>query len=450
MEKMKWIKLLNPNRFGQSTKLNPSSARSFFEQDYDRIIFSHPFRRLQDKTQVVPLPEEDFVHTRLTHSLEVSSVGRSLGKKVGEYVISKYPELSEAGYSAFDFAAIVAAASLSHDIGNPPFGHSGEDAISAFFKESKIGQTIKSKVTEAEWKDLVNFEGNAQGFRLLNSEENQGLKLTLSTLAAFSKYPRASLIRQKDKARRSQKKYGFFQSENTVFEELASTLGLISSPDNEHCWVRHPLTFLVEAADDICYHVIDLEDGCRLGWVPFEQARDLLAEILGEHYMPEKLEKTKGKNEKIAYLRALAINSLIEQCVKVFKEHEEEILSGDFDAALMDLVPSKKVLRNIIEVSVQKIYRSKLVLETEAVGHVVLEGLLSAFLEAAIAQKGREDSGKKDLTVFRLLPETYQEKITETASFYEISLICIDYVSGMTDRYAITLYRKLKGITLPG
>ncbi len=450
MEKMEWIKLLNPNRFGQSSNYNASSARSFFEQDYDRIIFSHPFRRLQDKTQVVPLPEEDFVHTRLTHSLEVSSVGRSLGKKVGEVIISKYPELTEAGYSAFDLAAIVAAAALSHDIGNPPFGHSGEDAISAFFKESRIGQHVKSEVSEAEWKDLINFEGNAQGFRLLNSEENQGLKLTLSTLAAFSKYPRASLIQKRDKSRRSQKKYGFFQSESAIFEDLATTLGLIPSADNTHCWVRHPLTFLVEAADDICYHVIDLEDGCRLGWVPFEQARDLLAEILGENYMPEKLEKTKGKNEKIAYLRALAINTLIEQCVKVFQENEEAILTGEFDTALMDLVPSKKVLRDIIEVSIQKIYRSKLVLETEAVGHVVLEGLLSAFLEAAIAQKGREDSGKKNLTVFRLLPETYQEMITETASLYEISLICIDYVSGMTDRYAITLYRKLKGITLPG
>lgn len=450
MEKMEWIKLLNPDRLGQSGKNIQSSARSFFEQDYDRIIFSHPFRRLQDKTQVVPLPEEDFVHTRLTHSLEVSSVGRSLGKKVGEVIVEKYPELKEAGYSAFDFGAIVAAASLSHDIGNPPFGHSGEDAISAFFEKSTIGQSIKEQVSNAEWKDLTNFEGNAQGFRLLNRPDNQGIKLTLSTLAAFTKYPRASLINERDKSRRSQKKYGFFQSEKEIFTELAEAVGLLRLSDSEAIYARHPLTFLVEAADDICYHIIDLEDGCRLGWVPFEQARDLLAEILGENYMPEKLEKTKGRNEKIGYLRALAINSLIEQCVEVFKENETDILSGKFDTALMDLVPSKKVLRDIIDVSVQKIYRSKLVLETEAVGHVVLEGLLSSFLEAAIAQKGKEDSGKKDLTVFRLLPETYQEMITETASFYEISMICIDYISGMTDRYAITLYRKLKGISLPG
>ncbi|PTB94203.1 deoxyguanosinetriphosphate triphosphohydrolase [Marivirga lumbricoides] len=447
---MEWIKLLNPDRLGQSGKNAQSSARSFFEQDYDRIIFSHPFRRLQDKTQVVPLPEEDFVHTRLTHSLEVSSVGRSLGKKVGEVITEKYPELKEAGFSAFDFGAIVAAASLSHDIGNPPFGHSGEDAISDFFEKSTIGKTIKAQVSEAEWKDLTNFEGNAQGFRLLNRPDNQGIKLTLSTLAAFTKYPRPSLISERDKSRRSQKKYGFFQSEKDIFTELAEAVGLLRLSHSEAIYSRHPLTFLVEAADDICYHIIDLEDGCRLGWVPFEQARDLLAEILGESYMPEKLEKTKGKNEKIGYLRALAINALIEQCVNIFKENEAEILSGQFDTALMDLVPSKKVLRDIIAVSVQKIYRSRLVLETEAVGHVVLEGLLSSFLEAAIAQKGKEDSGQKDLTVFRLLPEAYQEMITETGSFYEISMICIDYISGMTDRYAITLYRKLKGISLPG
>lgn len=450
MKKMDWLKLLNPSRLGQESTVKQAAERSLFEQDYDRIIFSHPFRRLQDKTQVVPLPEEDFVHTRLTHSLEVSSVGRSLGKKVGEYVISKYPELKDHNYSANDFGAIVAAASLAHDIGNPPFGHSGEDAISEFFKYNKLGRGIKEAVSADEWADLISFEGNAQGFRLFNLSDNKGVQLTYSTLAAFSKYPHISNLRNKIGGRKSQKKYGFFQTEAYYFTELAESLGLNKLSETEKSWVRHPLAFLVEAADDICYHIIDLEDGCRLGWVSFEQARDLLAAVLGDRYMPEKLEKTRDKNDKIAYLRALAINTLIDQCSAVFIENESEILAGDFDKALMDLVPSKKVLKEIIAVSIEKIYRSKLVLETEAVGHTVLEGLMEAFTMAALAQKGSQESSKKELTVFRLLPTVYQEQIIETGSPYQICRIIIDFISGMTDRFAINLYRKLTGISLPG
>ncbi len=450
MEQMNWRQLLNPKRLGQQAASRQSASRSQFEKDYDRIIFSHPFRRLQDKTQVVPLPEDDFVHTRLTHSLEVSSVGRSLGKRVGETILQKHPELVEHGYTANDFGAIVAAASLAHDIGNPPFGHSGEDAISEFFIYNPLGQDIKAAVTANEWADLVAFEGNAQGFRLFNLPNNKGIQLTYSTLAAFSKYPHAANLSQKIADRKSQKKYGFFQSEAYYFDELALSLGLQSLSDTDKSWARHPLAFLVEAADDICYHIIDLEDGCRLGWVPFEEARDLLAGILGDTYLPEKLEDTKDDNDKIAYLRALAINKLIEQCTEVFLANEAAMLSGDFDKALMDLVPAKKVLRRIIDVSVAKIYRSKLVLETEAVGHTVLEGLMEAFVKAALDQKGAKESSKKNITVFRLLPINYQEQIIATGSLYEISRIVIDFISGMTDRFAINLYRKLTGITLPG
>jgi dGTPase len=450
MRNMDWLKLLNPSRLGQEASNKQMAERSLFEQDYDRIIFSHPFRRLQDKTQVVPLPEEDFVHTRLTHSLEVSSVGRSLGKKVGEFTIKKYAKLANNGYTANDFGAIVAAASLAHDIGNPPFGHSGEDAISEFFLYNTLGQGIKEAVTPDEWADLVAFEGNAQGFRLFNLSDNKGVQLTYSTLAAFSKYPHSSNLQHKIEGRKSQKKYGFFQSEAYYFNELAKSLGLNKLSETEKSWTRHPLAFLVEAADDICYHIIDLEDGCRLGWVSFEEARDLLAAILGDRYMPEKLEKTRDKNDKIAYLRALAINTLIEQCSAVYIENEAAILAGEFDKALMDLVPCKKVLKEIIEVSIVKIYRSKLVLETEAVGHTVIDGLMEAFIMAALAQKASQESSKKEITVFRLLPTVYQEQIIETGDSYQICRIVIDYVSGMTDRFAINLYRKLKGISLPG
>ncbi|HWA33655.1 MAG TPA: dNTP triphosphohydrolase, partial [Cyclobacteriaceae bacterium] len=265
---MIWKTLLSANRPGQKN-ISSEPSRSAFEQDYDRIIFSHPFRRLQDKTQVHPLPEHDFVHTRLTHSLEVSSVGRSLGKRVGEVILQRHHEL-EKELSLFDFGAIVAAASLAHDLGNPPFGHAGEDALSDFFVNDP---SLKANVSEAEWSDLTKFEGNAQGFRILNQQE-YGLKLTCATLGAFTKYPCPSLFPERNKSKKSQKKFGFFQSEQAIFSELASQLELMRAGSG---WVRHPLAFLVEAADDICYSIIDLEDGCRLGLVSFEDTVELLA-----------------------------------------------------------------------------------------------------------------------------------------------------------------------------
>ena len=264
---MNWNQLLSDKRGKDQKKSNLEGTRSAFEQDYDRVIFSHPFRRLQDKTQVHPLPENDFVHTRLTHSLEVSSVGRSLGKKVGKAILERNSELAK-NFDLHDFGGIVAAASLAHDIGNPPFGHSGEDAISEFFSSGQ-GMRYKSLVNDLEWTDLTNFEGNAQGFRILNKDRYQGLRLTHATLAAFSKYPRQSIIEKCDPNRRSQKKYGFFQSERHIFASIAETVGLI--PFEDYSWSRHPLAFLVEAADDICYNLIDLEDGCRLGLVTYEE-----------------------------------------------------------------------------------------------------------------------------------------------------------------------------------
>ena len=264
---MKWERLLTRGRFGDKPGFIPTQAtRSEFEIDYDRIIFSAPFRNLQDKTQVFPLPEQAFVHTRLTHSLEVSSVGRSLGKSAGEYLIEKYPSLQKLGISSSEIGGIVAAAALTHDIGNPPFGHAGEEAISDFFKFHPAGKIWENHVRLEQWADLCNFEGNAQGFRMLVSKQF-GLKLTYATLAAFTKYPRPSQIAHRDIARRSQKKFGFFINQLTDFEQMASFLGLEKATDE--CWYRHPLAFLVEAADDICYSIIDLEDGCTMGLVGF-------------------------------------------------------------------------------------------------------------------------------------------------------------------------------------
>ncbi|MDN5201997.1 deoxyguanosinetriphosphate triphosphohydrolase [Fulvivirgaceae bacterium BMA10] len=447
---MNWLQLMSYQRFGKKELTsNKNLIRSVFEQDFDRIIFSHPFRRLQDKTQVFPLPEHDFVHTRLTHSLEVSSVGRTLGKKVGEIIIKKYPELSEHHFSQFDFGAIVAAASLAHDLGNPPFGHAGEDAISDFFKSNPRGLFFKDKVNDKQWADFTNFEGNAQGFRILNS--GRALKLTMASLAAFTKYPREAHFSDIDPNRKSQKKYGFFQSEKDVFIKLADEVGLKNlSFNNEMAWTRHPLAFLVEAADDICYSIIDLEDGCRLGLVSYEETKQLLASILGKMFDEEKLEKITSTEEKISLLRAMSINMLIDQCTEVFIENERAILSGQFDAALTDLIESKTILKDISKLSIEKIYRSRIVLETETAGYEVIDGLLESFTSAVFAytiDKNRCTSREKSLV--RLLPSEVKHQLSIEKDPYMLIMNVIDFVSSMTDTHAISLYRKIKGISLP-
>jgi dGTPase len=447
---MNWTQLLNGHRVGEAHKPTEPDARTAFERDYDRIIFSHPFRRLQDKTQVHPLPEHDFVHTRLTHSLEVSSVGRSLGRKVGEVLMQRHSELHKK-FSAFDFGAVVAAAALAHDIGNPPFGHSGEKAISEFFSFHPAGMGFQPMVSPEEWEDLTHFEGNAQGFRLLNKRHYQGLKLTYATLGAFSKYPRQSLVAHKDPTRRSQKKYGFFQTEKEVFQETAQALGLLQP--HAHApwtWVRHPLTFLVEAADDICYHLIDLEDGVSMGLVSFEDALGLIAPILGDRLQPEKLKKIPSLEEQMGLLRALAIGVLIDESSAMFLDQEQAILEGRYDRSLTDDIPSAQALSEIIRVSIEKIYRSRMVLETEAAGFEVLPGLMEEF-SGAIYHTWCQPQGilSKHKSLARLVP-AYLTAGWDIAppTPYEALMATIDFVSGMTDTHAISLFRKIKGISL--
>ncbi len=440
---MNWLQLLSAQRPGQKTAIHDQS-RSAFEQDYDRIIFSHPFRRLQDKTQVHPLPEHDFVHTRLTHSLEVSSVGRSLGKRVGEEILKRHPELTK-NYTLYDFGAIVAAASLAHDLGNPPFGHAGEDALSDFFVHGESGKSFRSKVSDAEWEDLTKFEGNAQGFRILNKNQ-YGLKLTFATLGAFTKYPCPALLTSRDKSRKSQKKFGYFQSEKEIFATTAQELDMLQTGTDS--WCRHPLTFLVEAADDICYSIIDLEDGCRLGLVSFDEIVDLLAPILGAKLNREKLSNETGLNEKLGVLRAMTINVLIDACVEIFLDHEQEILDGKFDQALTDFCSSKEALKKISEVSVKKIYRARNVVEIEASGHEVLPGLLHEFTQATI-HFAKNQKSKKYQNLALLMPEETRAGIMQQPdNTYLLLRQTIDFISGLTDRHALSLYRKIKGISL--
>lgn len=424
------------------------TVRSNFERDYDRIIFSYPFRRLQDKTQVFPLPIHDFVHTRLTHSLEVSSVGRSLGKIVGEKIIQKHPELKEKGFNPYDFGAIVAAAALAHDIGNPPFGHSGEKAISDYFISGE-GNKYKESMSEQEWNDLTHFEGNAQGFKLLNKKEYQGLRLTYATLLSFSKYPSPSYFPEKNLSRRSQKKYGFFKSENENFKALAEEAGLISLNTHHNVWCRHPLAFLVEAADDICYNIIDLEDGCRLGLVSFEEAKNLLVALTGDLYQPQKFEKIKIQDEKLGVLRAMAIGNLIKEVTEAFLNNEESILNGSFDKALTDLIPSTRILNDILSLSVSKIYRSRNVLEIEVAGFEVLHGLLHSFITASFNYINHKNNcSARDKSLLRLLPEEYKVCHLENPDQYNVIMNIIDFIASMTDKYAISLYRNIKGISI--
>lgn len=443
---MNWKQLLSNQRGSEGKRSAHEGTRSAFDQDYDRVIFSHPFRRLQDKTQVHPLPEDDFVHTRLTHSLEVSSVGRSLGRKVGKVIVDRNPkDLKE--FDLHDMGGIVAAASLAHDIGNPPFGHSGEDAISEFFGSGN-GSIYQSLVNDLEWGDLTNFEGNAQGFRILNKERYQGLRLTHATLAAFSKYPRQSIIQNKDEKKRSQKKYGFFQSEREVFSSIAGSLGLIGFED--FSWSRHPLAFLVEAADDICYNLIDLEDGCRLGLVSYDEAVELFASILTTKFRPDKLQLIGSKNERISTLRAIAIGTLVDECTDLFLAEESGILTGSFDTALTDLIPSAGVLEEVVKLSIDKIYRSHGVLETEIAGFEVLPGLLDIFSTATIKTYLEENPNAKDKGALRLMPvDVIMDLKKDPKNPYNLLMNVVDFVSGLTDRHAISLYRKIKGISLP-
>ena len=442
---MNWQQLLSSARHGdKKDQGSDSNLRTRFEQDYDRIVFSHPFRKLQDKTQVFPLPEDDFVHTRLTHSLEVSSVGRSLGKIVGREIIKANPDLAKNGYTYNDFGSIVAAACLAHDLGNPPFGHAGESTISDFFSDTPEGQFFKDKVTKEEWADLINFEGNAQGFRILNDPAYGGLRCTYATLAAFSKYPISSSA-DKDPNRKSQKKYGFTQSESKVFEQVANTTGMI--PLGNQKWTRHPLTFLVEAADDICYLIIDLEDGTRLGLVPFETTKTLLAQIIGDRFSQEKLDAILDTNEKLGTLRAMAIHQLIHDCTQIFLKREKEILEGIYDQSLTKELPYASTMAEITKLSVKKIYQSREVLIREASGLEIMSHLVRQFTHAMYFQVfDKSHRNARHQTAFRLLPEQLITRLTSNSiSVYEGLQLILDFVSGMTDRTALKTHRILSG-----
>lgn len=455
---MEWSTLFSETRFGKNYQNQPSENRTNFERDFDLVVFSSAFRRLQDKTQVIPLPENDFVHTRLTHSLEVSCVGRSLGKMVGNVIIDRH-KLNNLHSS--DFGAIVAAAALAHDIGNPPFGHSGEAAISDYFLNGN-GQRYKDEINdESLWSDLINFEGNANGFRLLtNYDEIPGdgsINLTFSTLAAFAKYPTSSLkTNVEHNWRGSQKKYGYFNAEQDLFAQIFKKLQIDQLSGTDYAWLRHPLAFLVEAADDICYRIIDFEDGMRMRLISDKEGTDLLKKVAGNDYNSIRYEAIKGTREKYGYLRAKCITRLINETVQVFLAHENDMLCGKYDQALLKSFPDdlKQNLKEIIDLSRKHIYRSQSVLEIEAAGFNVVAELLDLFINATIDkhQFGGKLQSQKPYSekILSILPEQFvlDGQPHGRDLYLRILRIC-EFVAGMTDTYAVNIYRKLKGIELP-
>ncbi len=452
---MNWEELLSTEIYGQ-TKKSKSDGRSQFQRDFDRVVFSSAFRRLQDKTQVFPLPESDFVHTRLTHSLEVSCVGRSLGDLVGKTLIDRHPKLKEK-YLSFNFGEIVAAACLAHDIGNPPFGHSGEDAISEYFKNGE-GKLFQGIITNKKhWSDLTNFEGNAQGFRIITKLQNPniegGLRLSLATLGAFTKYPRESKLTGNDlkkiKGKKIYRKYGYFQSEKKVFENVASNIGLkkINTENGNSIWTRHPLTYLVEAADDICYGIMDLEDAFRVGILTFDETEGLLFPFINNKNLSSY--KQRNRHDKIGYLRAKTISNLVRQLSECFIDNEKKILEGKLYEDLISNIPCNEALQSIKTISREKIYSYKSVIEREAAGYEVIGGLLDTFI-SAVNEAAKDKLSTKNKSIIQLLPKQFFNKYGKVENeLYNRLLRVTDYVSGMTDSFAISLFRRIKGISLP-
>ncbi|AFZ30302.1 deoxyguanosinetriphosphate triphosphohydrolase [Gloeocapsa sp. PCC 7428] len=444
MSAMQWQKLLSRSRLsGNLNIVDP--GRTAFEKDFDKIIFSSYFRRLKDKTQVFSLVDNDYIRSRLSHSLEASCVGRTLGTLVGQEIVKRHAkELQD--YTARDFGDIVAAACLSHDIGNPPFGHAGEDAIQEWFK-SPNAAAVLSLLTPEQQADFKYFEGNAQGFRILTKldkpQHRQGLQFTCATLATFTKYPREAGLTSNsfnkynsNSNKKSTKKHGFFQEEKELFTQIADEVGLIRRKENVAWWCRHPLVFLVEAADDICYHIVDLEDGFSMGYIDYAEAKMWLSDIL----VGENIEDLDDKKEHIKYLRAKAIHKLIIEVKQVFLDYEEQILSGTFDSPLTSQIESGFKLEEIIELTRRNVYEACEVVEVKVAGYQVLGGLLEEFISAVT-----NNNLSKSYLTKKLLPnfnDTDEELYTKI-------LNVTDYISGMTDSYAVSLFKKIKGISLP-
>ena len=443
---MEWKQLISNKRFGQEHKhAERHDDRSEFKRDYDRLIFSSAFRRLQNKTQVFPLPGSIFVHNRLTHSLEVASVGMSIGNDISRWVIQKQPDLKDTLVE--EIGTIVSAACLAHDLGNPPFGHSGEKAIQTFFSEGP-GLKIKPMVSSEFWDDITHFEGNANAFRILThrfkGRRQGGFVMTYSMLASIVKYPFASSLAG------NHGKFGFFASEAESYKKIAEELGISckSAPGEPLKYARHPLVYMVEAADDICYEIMDIEDSHKLKILSYAETEHLLLSFFDED-IQQKIrqriidEELTDENEKVVYMRASVIGKLENECVAAFLAHEEEILAGTFEGSLIDHISErqKKAYQECEKISYSKIYQSKPVLDIELSGYQIMATLMKVFIEAAV-----NPSRFYSKQLLRRVSSQYD---IENENLEERIMAVLDYISGMTDIYALDIYQKINGISLP-
>ena len=443
---MEWTQLISNKRFGQEHKhAERHDDRSEFKRDYDRLIFSSAFRRLQNKTQVFPLPGSIFVHNRLTHSLEVASVGMSIGNDISHRLIAKHPAFKDSLLE--EIGTIVSAACLAHDLGNPPFGHSGEKAMQTFFSEG-AGMALREKVSDDFWNDITHFEGNANALRILTHKfkgrRQGGFVMTYSMLAAIVKYPFASSLAGEHG------KFGFFQSEAESYKRIADELGIIrkSKPGEPLAYARHPLVYMVEAADDICYEIMDIEDSHKLKILSYDETEHLLLSFFDEstqNKIRQRIvdEDLTDENEKVVYMRACAIGKLENECVSSFLSHEAEILAGTFEGSLIDHISDlpRKAYQACMKVSKVKIYQSKPVLDIELSGYKIMATLMEVFVNAAIEPD-------------RFYSRQLLRRVSSQYDIYNPNLearimAVIDYISGMTDVYALDIYQKINGISLP-
>ena len=452
-DRMQWTSLLSHQRLG-GAPASGAGPRSEFQRDFDRIVFSSAFRRLQDKTQVFPLAKNDYVRTRLTHSLEVASVGRSLGVLAGDHVLRAHAQMRAGGYGAGDFGAIVAAACLAHDIGNPPFGHAGEAAIQHWFNNSALGRGVLARLAAEQRADFARFEGNAQTFRILARlgmpDNAGGMQLTCATLAAVAKYPRAAQLSIPAPAGISGKKHNFFHADRERFAAVAQATGLLRRDAGAHCWCRHPLAFLVEAADDISYCVIDVEDAFRAGEMRYAEIEPLYRGIVSDPAAWTKAGAISTDEKRVEYLRARTIDALVSEAAAIFFAREPAMLEGEFDDELIALIPHAAGLEAFRALARDRVYQSAVVLNLQSPGAAILGELLDAFV-GAVEAAAAGAVAQRERSILDFLPGQFLcADGRPAADLYARVLAIADFVSGMTDSYAVAMAGKIRALRQPG